>query len=382
MAEPTRDDLLTLAKEGTAPSVSIYMPTDVKDTGGGKNPVRFKTLLTKARRAFETQKVDARQAEAIFSPAAALIGERPFWQQMGHGLGVLLSPNTSRWVRLPYRVPELAYVGERFHLVPLLPLAASGSFRLLALSLDGAKLYRGDRFRLTEIHTALPGPMEEALGEVADEKQLQFHTGTPPSTGRRPAVFHGHGDPYDDTERKKAIARYFRLVDQAVHAHLPSNELLVLAGVDYLLPMYREVSRHPRMADKGVVGNPFALTAADLHAQALPLVKPYLDRDQAQAREKFASLSGTGKAITGIGEAFTAARHGRVETLFVPWGVHVWGRESPGEAGPALHDRPEPGDEDLINSVAVETLVTGGNVYTVAPDEVPGGDTLAAVLRY
>lgn len=382
MAEPTREELVALAKERTQPSVSIYMPTDIKGTGTGKNPVRFKTLIGKARRALENGGADARRAEEILSPAASRVGERPFWQQMGHGLGVLLSPSMSRWVRLPYRVPEFAYVGDRFHLVPLLPLIAEGSFYLLALSLDGVMLYRGDRFGLTEVKADLPGPMEEALGEVTEERQLQFHTGTPPATGRRAAVFHGHGDPYDDSERKKDIARYFRLVDQAVHPHVPPSKFLTLAGVDYLLPMYREVTRHPRLADKGIHGNPFTLTPAELHAQALPLVRPHLDRDRAQAHEKFASLSGTGKAITELGEALAAAHHGRVETLFVPWGVHAWGKRTPDDQVPSVHNQPEPGDEDLINSLALETLLTGGAVYTVDPNEIPGAGTIAAVLRY
>ena len=45
-----------------------------------------------------------------------------------------------------------------------------------------------------------------------------------------------------------------------------------------------------------------------------------------------------------------------------------------------LHEQPRPGDEDLLDFAAVQSLLNGGTVYAVAADEVPGDGNLAALL--
>ena len=48
----------------------------------------------------------------------------------------------------------------------------------------------------------------------------------------------------------------------------------------------------------------------------------------------------------------------------------------------ALHPAPEPGDQDLLDLAAIRTLVSGGAVYALPPEEVPDGALLAAVFRF
>ncbi|CAD5939922.1 hypothetical protein PCC9214_01853 [Planktothrix tepida] len=47
-----------------------------------------------------------------------------------------------------------------------------------------------------------------------------------------------------------------------------------------------------------------------------------------------------------------------------------------------VHPEAEPGDDDLLNLAAVQTLLNGGIVYAVPPDSVPDEARLAAVFRY
>jgi hypothetical protein len=46
------------------------------------------------------------------------------------------------------------------------------------------------------------------------------------------------------------------------------------------------------------------------------------------------------------------------------------------------HESPEPGDEDLLDFTAIQTLIKGGTVFAVSPEEVPDQTLVAAVLRY
>jgi len=47
-----------------------------------------------------------------------------------------------------------------------------------------------------------------------------------------------------------------------------------------------------------------------------------------------------------------------------------------------VHEEAEPGDEDLLDFAAMQTLLNGGIVYAVEPQKVPDEALLAAVFRY
>ncbi len=47
-----------------------------------------------------------------------------------------------------------------------------------------------------------------------------------------------------------------------------------------------------------------------------------------------------------------------------------------------IHSEPQPGDEDLMDLAALHTLLNGGTVYAVMPEQVPGDTAVAAILRY
>ena len=47
-----------------------------------------------------------------------------------------------------------------------------------------------------------------------------------------------------------------------------------------------------------------------------------------------------------------------------------------------LHPEPEPDDEDMLDFAAIHTLLNGGTVYTVEPEEVPDEALAAAIFRY
>lgn len=93
-------------------------------------------------------------------------------------------------------------------------------------------------------------------------------------------------------------------------------------------------------------------------------------------------MAGTGQTATRAEEVIPAAIQGRVEILFVALGVQVWGRFDPNAYAVHVHDAPEPGDEDLLDLAAIHSWLNRGVVYAVAPEDIPGGNHLAAIFRY
>jgi hypothetical protein len=47
-----------------------------------------------------------------------------------------------------------------------------------------------------------------------------------------------------------------------------------------------------------------------------------------------------------------------------------------------VHEEAEPGDEDLLDFTAIQTLLNSGMVYAVEPQKVPDEALLAAAFRY
>jgi hypothetical protein len=157
---------------------------------------------------------------------------------------------------------------------------------------------------------------------------------------------------------------------------------LVLAGVEYLFPIYRQANTYPHLVDEGIMGNPDELSAKALHGRAWSVVEPLFLKAQDQAVARYKQLAGTGLASSNLESIVRAAYHGRVESLFVPVGIQQWGRFDPDANVVHSRPNPEPEDQDLLDLATIQTLLHSGTVYAVKPDEVPDGVVQAAVFRY
>ena len=277
---------------------------------------------------------------------------------------------------------ELAVVSDRFHVKPLLPFLTSDStFRILALSHKQVRLLEGTRHTVDEIDLeGVPESLSDTFPDGFPENQLQFHTGTASGSGNRPAMFHGHDISNDIKER---IRQWFRTVDQHVRDFLQNGSSpLVLAGVDALFPLYKEVNTYPHLMDEGIPGNPEGMKPEELHGKAWDIVEPVFAEEREAGSARYRQLAGTGQTTTDVTEAALAAQHGRIDLLFVAVGVQVWGRFDMEKDRVFTYETPEPGAEDLLDFTAIQTLIKGGTVYAVSPKDVPGQKPLAAVLRY
>lgn len=149
------------------------------------------------------------------------------------------------------------------------------SFYLLTLDLNRIKLFKASRNELDEIPvTGIPKSLKEAVGQDEFEKQLQSHSTTGISERSGKKIFHGHGvgtDHYKDN-----IFHFFREIDKGLNKMLKKENLpLVLAGVNYLLPIYKKANRYPKLLKKGITGSPERINFKELHKKSLPLVASY-----------------------------------------------------------------------------------------------------------
>lgn len=376
--------LRKLISEQERPCISIYMPTIRAGDETRQNPIRFKNLLNAAEERLIALGYRRPEAKALLEPAQELLVNELFWQHQSDGFAMFLSGDTTRHYRLPLEFEELLVVGDSFHIKPLLPLfTANGRFFILALSQQGVRLLEGTRFSFDELDLEeVPESLAEALRWDDPEAQLQQHASEGASTGgERTVMFHGHGVGADD--QKTNILRFFHVVNDALQNFLGEEDIpLVLAGVDYLLPIYREANSYNNLQEEWITGNPEELKAEELHQAAWNIVEPYFKREQAEAAGIYQQVQGSDRASDDIRKIVPAAHYGQVQQLFVLLDVHQWGLFDPDTGEVQMHEAFSTDGADLIDLAASHTFLNGGKVYAFNADEAPLESAAAAVLRW
>lgn len=360
--------------------VSIYLPTHPSGGKTAEDPIRLKNLAAHAARELRRVGCAADAVDDVLSTVTSLQDDHAFWAHQGHGLAVFATRERTWTYRLPAPVDELVVVADRLHIKPLLPGVSSGeSFYVLALSQNVVRLLHGSRYSVHELALdEIPASLAIALRFDDREPQLHSHSALRTGTGHVAATFHGQGVGKDT--RSDDLDRFLAAVDAGVRKLVDDRAAVVLAGVEHVVARYRKLTRHPRVVRGEIGGNPERLRAEELHDRAWPLVQPLFDAAQREARERI--LDGSEPTRTTLTDVVWAARDGRIRSLFVPLGVQRWGHVDEAQDEVVEHEERRPGDRDLFDVVAVDTLLTGGDVFAVAPEELPGPGPLAAELRY
>jgi hypothetical protein len=369
MATLTRQTLADLAGRHGFPSVSILMPLAGTGADLAQDGIRLRNLIREAEHRMVAAGVPPASTRELLAPAFPLAEQATVGsgRQRPAGLALFLAAGVASCHVLAAPVAELLMVGERFHVTPLLAQAGGDErFFVLALDLHGTRLFAGDRdgLRVRPL-PGVPASLDEAMRFDDRLEQLQLHETGPARPGRRPAaVFHGHGVGSDDA--KDRIARYFRAVDRGVrHALRGEHGPLVLAGVDYLLGIYRRVATYPHLAQGRVPGSPRRLGRRALHERAWEVARQELPAAR-DAVERFRRLRGTRRTTGELARIVRAAETGQVESLLVP------------------ADATAPDDARLaaLDQAVARTLACGGTVWALPPDEWPAVSLPVAVLRY
>ena len=384
----TKAELERLMRREQQWCVSIYMPTHRTGAETQQDPIRLKNLLGEAEKHLSDKGVGSRDIQKMLEPASKLSQESYFWQHQSDGLAIFLSANRIHRYRLPLNFPELMVVTDHFHINPLLPLfTGDGQFYILALSQNEIRLLLGTRDSVSEIDIGqVGGSLAEAIPSVNHQMSLQQHASgsTGGVSGSGSTTFHGQGGGSDESA-KDELLRYFRLVADGLAEFLQGDRApLVLAGVEYLLPIYKEANTYPNLMDRVIKGNPDLLSADELHKSAWDIIRPLFQAAQEEAFAHYQQLAGQAseRVADTLEKIVPAAYAGRVETLFIAAGVQHWGVFDPVANEIEIHDQIESGDEPLLDLAAVQTYLKGGIVYAVRPEKVPEGTSAAAVLRY
>jgi hypothetical protein len=322
----------------------------------------------------------------LLQPGFELAGNEDFWSALSPGLAVFIAEGYFRFIRMPLPpVEALVVIEPTFYVTPLVPIMASNEyFFVLVISKQAAKLFKGDAWGMQIVPVELP----QSVGEVkrlSDLDATTFRSGSNGSRGPRysqEGVYHGAGggNPGD----KENMLVYFEAVDDILWKEVlhKENAPLVLAAVEYEIPIYRSACDYHNVWPEALTGNREHQETAALYADAKALLQPYFEQRVSKALELYMNNSANGKTSSIAADVIPAAYYAQVSHLFVTKGEHIWGTFDEMANQLTFHDTPDEDGEDLIDNAVVKTLANGGEVYLLDREQMPAETQMAAVMRY
>lgn len=363
MAQFTRSDLNDLLTADDGPRVSIYLPTEITGRETRQNAIRFKNAMKEVAAKID-ERDDTGPLKTQLQNAERLIDDAHFWLNQSDGLALFIDGDGIRAFRLPHRFEQRVVVADRYFVTPLLPvLHGDATFYIVAVSENHARLLLASRDSVAEVPDAELPESLQAVAEKIDTKSFFLHSFNVRMRNQNSAVPHGH----ESADKLPDLRRYLIDINEAVvDAIADPATPLVFAGVERLFALYREVNTHDGLQAECVAGNPDDAKADELRAAAWKIVDPLLETRRQEAVDRFGAVRHTDRGGDDIAAIRTAIRDGRVELLLL--------------ANHSANDATATSPDEL-ETLALETMGQGGDVYLVPADQLPTSG-VAAVYRY
>jgi hypothetical protein len=380
----SKEQLATLASHQGPSSISVYLGTHPAgvEKNEQKDTIVFKNVLQQITNELRNKGVDSTTIERIIKPGYDLVRNDKFWLNVSKGLAVFMSDGEFKYMKLPMTPKDEILVNTSYYLSPLIPLiTAKDYFFLLMVSKKQAKLYRADQFGMVYIPIPeMPDGIDDVVHFEEKDDQKLFRTDT--SGAGHGANYHGIGSGKPD--EKQNIAMYFDEVDETLWKAIlnTENAPLLIAGVEYLVPIYKSVAKYKFIWDEPLTGNFEYEDESSLYQQALKKMEPYFQQRHNKALEMYGNQSATGLTSSIPADVIPAAHYSRVWHLFVPRDEHIWGRFDEMKNELELHESRQEGDECLLDKAVLRTIQNGGEVHVVDRDRMPGRSKIAALMRY
>ena len=383
----TQESFVNLLEFRHDPCLTFYLPLQHDDQASRQRTVTA-IMKNQVRQASETllqRGIRQAQIDQMTQPLKDLFDSAWFTKPLPSGLAVFISEDLFQLIHLPRTIPESVTISSRFHVRPLLSfLNDSGTYYLLSLNLGSLALHKADQDQLLPVALPdMPKSLQSVIDSYSVESNLQRHSSSSKgSTRANSSIMHGYDNAKDS--EKDRITEYFRKIDDVLNKNLAAeNRPLVLACVDYLYPLYKSISRYPRLMDQHITGSPDTLGADRLASEGWSIVAPEFDAGQQKAWAQCQQKMGSSQVRTHARSVVTAAEQGQVESLFLlPELPNSNPASTPADttAPPLESGRSE--TNNLLDIAILQVLRHHGKVYLIDRENLPADADCLAVLRY
>lgn len=380
----TNETLTALLATTETPCISLYQPTHRQHPESQQDPIRFRNLIKEIQTTLHSTQ-DTAVVSELLAPLSYLAANEDFWNQSTDGVAVFVAPGLFKVFRLQRTVPELSVVADSFHTKPLRRfLQSMDRYQLLGLSLQGVKLYEGNRDGLHAIEFA-PG-VPDADGVVPGQELTgDLETGATQAAGGSASRANPHTHGGRQNESGNDESGFFREIDRVVleqHSR-PSGLPLILAALPEHHGVFHELSHNPFLLPEGITNNPDALSTTELCERAWQIFEPQYQSRLSALADEYEIAKSAGLGLDELHQIAEAAVAGRIGTLLIEADRQINGRIHPGTGN--LHlEAPDSDDltDDLLDDLGEWVQKMGGRVMVIPNGLMPTTTGAAATCRY
>lgn len=349
------------------------------------DPANFKNQLREAGLRLREKGHDQGDIEKLLEPGFDLVRDNNFWTELAPGLAVFIADGFFKYIKMPVLPTEELEIEPTFYVTPLIPVMESSEyFYLLVISKQCAKLFKADAWGMQIVPVELPQSIEE-VKRISGLDATTFRSG---SSGARAPVasqegsYHGTGG--GNPDGKDNMLTYFEAVDDILWEKVlnKENAPLLLAGVEYVIPIYRSACDYHNIWPEALTGNRDRQETTTLYQEAKQLMQPYFDQKVTKALELYMNNSANGKTSSIAADVIPATYYSQVSHLFVCKGEHIWGTFDEMSNELKFHNEPGNTGEDLLDNAVVKTLANGGEVFLLDREKMPAETQIAAIMRF
>lgn len=365
---PTRSEFATLSQARADICVSIYLKTTPVTQEVSASRIELGNLVREAQSQLQEAGADKRRLAALSESLSDLLDDDEFWRFQANSLAVFATPDTIRTYRLANDLTSMVQVSDRFHLKPLLrAVTFPHSAFVLALSENAV--------RLVEMHADLA----PEVVKVPDMPRDAASSVGKSSLNDRSFSGRIHGSEGQNVR----LQQYVRQVDAALRQVLSGRETpLVLAATGRVAAIFMQTCSYPHLLKHSIADSPDALSEAELARQARPLLDKAYAEEIADIHALFERRAGESRTTTDISDAARAATFGGIHTLLIDIDTTVPGFVDDESGAVTFVEKDDAKAYGVVDEIAARALASGARVMGVRRDDIPGGQDLAAILRY
>lgn len=381
-------DRTDLIAPGDAWRLTLYLPLENTINEGRIGAATLREMRKLAAGTMESRRLSAAEKEELLYPLDAVIDASGDGIFQGHGMAIFASERMTKILILRDTPKPFLELDRHFRLDPLhQALAGRDRFRLLELNLQSIRLWEGDSISMHPVSLEGIGTnIKDAVHFEDEDAQTRFRTNSGPigagnSRGQGSAYYGAGGENQD---RKNAYLNFFRKVDRGLVSKLTEERQLplILAGVGYLMPMYREVNSYPGLSALQIPGATHEEgSKQELHRKTSSLLLSAWNREIGKTLDFYRENRATPRTVSGYADVVRSACYKRLTHLFIRKGDIRWGSFSASEGKTETFDAYRPGARDLVNLSVARTLMEQGRVFALEESEMPEGSAIAGICR-
>lgn len=260
----TKEDISKMQKGELGTCISLYMATPNATVDNAKNFITFKNKLTQIDIRLENLHMPKDSIETFVDSAKQFYNDCVATGSLNKSIAIFYGNKKLHGYVLPIVFEDMIDIGNKFNVKPLEEYLKISDLKYYVLSLDQNKiiLYLANAYEMVEVPLKIVNSIEKFYGDEEYSSNLQFR----PSNGA-----YSIGDKKSE-DKKKEIERYFmKINDEVVKIINNSHRPLILVGVEYLFPIYKNVNTYNHLLDKGVKGSPDSFKKEKLHEETLKI---------------------------------------------------------------------------------------------------------------